>query len=154
MWSGVSPKDDTVRFDPRGTGANDWQPYSIPKGAVRLLIIAVGGGGGGGNGFGAAAAAARGGGGGGGSGGVSKTLMPVGFLPPVLFIQPGIGGAPVGAGGTTRVSVNRGTNAAETILTATGGGAGGTGTGSAAGTAGGASAIATTGNTMYSGLAI
>ena len=132
-------RDKSTLFWPTGT----FQTYEIPDNSSMLHILCVGGGGGGGNGFSAAAVSARGGGGGGGCGGFSRMSIPVISLPRVLYVQPGLGGQPVTAGGASAVTRFNVIGNLQTILQASGGGAGGNGTGAAAGAAGAAGAIAT-----------
>jgi len=142
------PKEagQTRRFDATSLSADVFQPYSVPVGAVALLILCVGGGGGGGNGFTRAAGSAGGGGGGGGSGGISRLWIPTAVIPSTLYVQGGPGGAANTVGGRSGVSVDGGAyHVSKTLLIANGGGAGGNGAVGAAGAAGSAGGIATSG---------
>ncbi len=143
-------------FVPLGAIAdlNAYQVWSKPKNATMVAITCVSGGGGGGGGFSAAASSARGGGSGGGSGGLSRVLIPAMFLPDVLYIRPGRGGAGgvAGANGTlgdiSYTQFGRRNNAAPDLLLASASTVslpGNTGSGSAGGAASsGAGAFAIT----------
>lgn len=127
------------------------QTLILPVGLSMLYMLVAGGGGGGGAGFTGIATTARGGGGGGGSGAYTTAIIPAYFLPDLLYINPGKGGAPSASGGITDVSLVSVPSSTSNFLRANGGGAGGTGTGSAAGAAGAAGVIPTAGNTpLYS----
>jgi len=134
-----------------GTTLLQWQTWRKPRGVSWVYMIGVGGGGGGSTG-GRGASTTGGGGGGGGSGGQSTVLIPAQFLPDVLYVQTGFGGAGltiIGSGGTG-VAGNNGTptyvalepsttlTSAVTLLVANGGSAGGAeaSTGSPGGTGG------------------
>ena len=116
--------------------------WAVPKSASMLFMMCVGGGGGGGGGLSGAAGTARGGGGGGGSGAISRLLIPAGFLPRILKLQPGEGGpGSVTAGLNGRRSAISGPAsnsnfAADRILTSHGNSTA-AGVGGTAGTAGG-----------------
>lgn len=100
-----------------GTGTSQWYPFMTPQGARMVHILAVGGGGGGSNGFAAAASTQAPGGGGGGSGGIVSLLVPATFLPQIMYVQPGAGGAVAGDGGHSYVCIfPRSTNAGEIIV--------------------------------------
>jgi hypothetical protein len=75
-----------------------WQTWTKPRGVDMVMILCVGSGASGGGGLTNSAGTARGGGGGGGGGGFSRLLIPALLVPDVLFVQPGVGGASVGAG--------------------------------------------------------
>jgi len=81
-------------------GTTSWQTWEKPRGIIMLEIICIGAGGGGRSGW-CANSATRSGGGGGGSGGFSRLLIPAVFLPDVLYVTVGRGGA---GGGTTTIS--------------------------------------------------
>jgi hypothetical protein len=68
-----------------------WQTWKKPRGVNWVYMIGVGGGGGGGTSRNTAANS--GGGGGGGSGAQSSLLIPSQFVPDMLYIQAGFGGA-------------------------------------------------------------
>lgn len=128
-----------------GTTNLQWTTWQKPLGRTMLNIFALSGGGGGGGGFAAAAASARGGGGGGGSSGTMRITIPLAFIPDVLYIQAGFGGAGVrsaggtaGSGALSYVSVSPSTVAMD-VLCISGAAAptgGGTGTAAAVGAAG------------------
>ena len=143
------PKEagNTRRFDPTGTGANVYQIYTIPEGAVALHMIAISAGGGGGLGFSGAAASARGGGGGGGAGAQCRSIVPTALLPKTLYIYAGLGSA--GSGAVSGVAVQPVYVAQHLIIGAQGGVIGGAGTGTAAG---GAGAAGTASGAIYGSL--
>ena len=124
-----------------------WHTWTKPKGADMAFILCIGGGASGGGGLTAAAGSARGGGGGGGASGITRIFLPVLFLPDILYVQVGSGGASVGAGtlgnpgAISYVSLIQSTNSSATIITsgnaAAAGGAAGTSAGSNAGGNGG-----------------
>lgn len=132
-------------FKPPGhttaVSTGDWQPWVKPRNCSWVFMMAVGGGGGGAAGQSGAAGSNRQAGGGGGGGSVSKIWIPGDFLPDVIYIfcgRGGAGGTPsLGAGTTgqnTFVSMTaNSTNIADLILSANGGA-----NGTAAGGAGGA----------------
>lgn len=130
------------------SGTNAYLTWDKPAGANMITIIMAGAGGGGGNGHSAASGTARGGGGGGGSGELARITVPAWMLPDRLYVFVGAGG--VGAGTASRVSVIPSTAAANTILTANGGGAGGNGLVGAAGAAGAAGTVSTSANAILS----
>ncbi len=142
------PKEagNTRRFDPVG-GFGVLMPYTVPIGAVALLIIAIGGGGAGGGGFTRVAGNAGGGGGGGGSGCMSRIFVPTEFLPDTLYVSPGQGGAPSAGNGVASTVQLLGSSIQipAQICHANGGVGGGNATGAAAGPAGAAGAISTAG---------
>lgn len=78
-----------------------YKPYQIPTGSSFLYIWGCGGGGGGGGGV--SGATSLGGGGGGGGGSRFTLLVPTLFLPPVIYLDPGAGGAG-SAGGASPVA--------------------------------------------------
>jgi len=141
--------------------------YSIwkkPIGCVMGNMFCLGGGGGGGGGF-TRASGNGGGGGGGGSSGSARLVIPLIFLPDILYIQVGAGGIGVSSGGGTagsgilsRISVSpsTSTNAINQVLqsgnaASTGGG---TGTVAAVGAVGNAGTIASLANCTLAGLGI
>ena len=131
-----------------------WQTWRKPRGAKMVYMLAVGGGSSGGTGVNTAVSS--GGGAGGGTGGQSSLLIPAMFLPDVLYIQAGQGGAPiitsggVGAIGTPTYVTIEAANAViaqATVLFATAGPVtGAAATASAGGVAGSAAAVATLAN--------
>lgn len=162
---------------PTSTGASDvqifnvpstvtnlqWTTYQKPRGKTMLEILCIGGGGGGGGGFTGVAVSARGGGGSGGSSSVTRVMIPLYFLPDILYIQVGQGGQGVGSGGGTAgsgilsyVAVSPNTTATN-IIAVSGAAAtvgGGTGTAAAVGAAGTAGTIATIAGMPLAGLGI
>jgi hypothetical protein len=86
-----------------------WQVWKKPRGARWIYMLGVGGGGGGSCGN-AAANSTGGGGAGGSSGGQTTVMIPAMFVPDVLYIQAGAGGA----GATT--SAGFGTNGIATYV--------------------------------------
>ena len=113
------------------------------------LIVAVGTGGGGGTGvIGANSTAA--GGGGGGSGAINKALIPLSYLPSVLYIL-----APMGntfSGGTVMVGIKPENTVNSNILNTSAGGAGGNAAGGTAGIAGVAGGVNSLNNACLAGL--
>lgn len=129
-----------------------WETWVKPQGATMMNIFALSGGGGGGGGFAAAATTARGGGGGGGSSGAMRITIPLAFIPDILYVQAGVGGAGVRSGGGTAgsgllsyVSISPSTVAMDVLCIsgAAGPTGGGTGTAAAVGAAGVAGTIPT-----------
>lgn len=136
----------TRRFPGWATVTNtQWIPYKIPSGITMLFFIVIGGGGsgaGGKNGGGGNAP----GGGGGGSSAVTRVLIQAKYLPKVLYLQVGAGGADV-AGNTvgnpgilSYVAVAPNTTASNVLAVS---GAAAAGGGAVAGTGGAAGTIAT-----------
>lgn len=82
------------------------QKWIKPRGAVMCYMICVGGGGSGGGGTSGATTTARGGGGGGACSSIAKHLIPAIFLPDVLLIQVGNGGAGVAADTNGNAGIN------------------------------------------------
>lgn len=72
---------------------NRYNAWHVPTDSKFVRIVCIGGGGGGSAGDISAAGAASFGGAGGGSGGFTSVIIPTKYLPPVLFLQPGYGGA-------------------------------------------------------------
>ena len=70
-----------------------WQTWTKPSGVSMVYMIAIGGGGGGGGGQSDSQSGARSGGGGGGGSAVTVVIYPAAFLPDVLQILVGVGGA-------------------------------------------------------------
>ena len=105
-----------------GGTVRDWVK---PRGAsmVRMLIIAGGGGGG--------AGSTTVGGGGGGSGGITQWIGPAIFIPDVLRISIGAGGAQNATGTDTVISYQAKAGTAYSLLNANGGGSGVSGAGTA-----------------------
>ncbi len=112
-----------------GGTTRDWVK---PRGASMVRMMLIGAGGGGGNGSGAA------GGGGGGSGAVTSWIGPAIFIPDVLRISVGAGGAGEVNGSNTTVVYQAKDGTGYTLLTANGGVAGPSS--NVAGTGGAASA--------------
>jgi len=106
----ATPGADIQYFSGPATGTVlQWQVWKKPRGARWIYMLGVGGGGGGS--CGNAAAVSTGGGGAGGSSGNQTTVMiPAMFVPDVLYIQAGAGGA----GATT--SAGFGTNGIATYV--------------------------------------
>ena len=143
-----------------------WQTWEKPRGIIMLEIICIGAGGGGRSGW-CAGSTTRSGGGGGGSGGFTRLLIPAVFLPDVLYVQVGRGGAG-GANRTATGSANAGLDGAfsavniapsntfsafYTVCYANSGFGAVTGS-SSTGTAGSGAAVATQANAIMSGLGI
>jgi hypothetical protein len=82
-----------------GTG-NTCLPWTVPKNASMVYMMAIGAGGGGGAGFTAPTSTVKAGGGGGGSGGSCRFLIPAAFLPRQLNLWAGNGGAGGSASGS------------------------------------------------------
>lgn len=140
-----------------------WTTWRKPRGCTMVYMLCIGGGGGGGGGFSAAAAAARGGGGGGGSSGGTVIIQPALFVPDVLHLQVGAGGAGVGSGGGTAgsgvlslICVYPDIDIRNVILQSGSAAAvgGTTGTGAANGTGGAASTVAGTANMQWTQMAV
>ena len=139
-----------------------WQTWEKPRGIIMLEIICIGAGGGGRSGW-CVNSATRSGGGGGGSGGFTRLLIPAIFLPDVLYVTVGKGGAGgasttltgtanAGANGVgSVVSIAPGTDAFCFVCLATGGSGAVVGTASA-GTAGVGGVVITQASCLMSGL--
>ena len=126
-----------------GAVGTSWQTWQPNPDETMAYIICVGGGGSGAGGFTGSAGAIRCGGGGGGAAGQTRCLIPLMFLPKILYISPGAGGASVApssngtAGTLSYVSVAPNTTAANIVVqsgaarasntVATAGGTGGSG---------------------------
>lgn len=148
------PDGDIIEYKEykNGCSGNQWLEWVKPRGTTLTYILGIGAGGGGGGGQTRALAASGGGGGGGGSGGIVRVAIPTIFLPDILFIQVGLGGARGNAGasgtagGITYVSTVPSASGSDFLLlkssnaTAGGGGGGSAGTG---GTGGAAATVAT-----------
>lgn len=80
-----------------GAVGTSWQTWQPNPDETMAYIICVGGGGSGAGGFTGSAGAIRGGGGGGGAAGQTRCIIPLMFLPKILYISPGAGGASVAA---------------------------------------------------------
>jgi hypothetical protein len=143
-------------------GSNSWVTWEKPRGIHTIVITCIGGGGGGRSGW-CTTSAIRSGGGGGGSGGFSRLLIPAVFLPDVLYISVGRGGAG-GAAATATGSANIGfdgsfssvniapTNSAIYIVCYANAGAGAVVGSSTTGTAGSGGAAAVQTTALMSGL--
>ena len=116
-----------------------WQPWLKPRGKTMAFIKLLGHGGNGGTGvIGVNSTAA--GGGGGGSGAMSALLIPIFFLPDILYISlPGPGSVTLQA----YVAINPDTVNNHIVLQASPGGAGGNAAGATGGSAGSAGSINT-----------
>jgi hypothetical protein len=82
-----------------------WETWEKPRGAKWIYMMAVGAGGSGSTGIAGTGSGA--GGSGGGSGGQTTTFLPAFFVPDLLFVDVGSGGAPVSI---TATDGNTGTN--------------------------------------------
>lgn len=136
---------------------NDWIPFSIPTGYKNISITCIGAGGGGGGAYNANTLT-RAGGAGGGSGAITTVTYPLKFIPPTIYLQPGIGGSggasgATGAagttGGNTYVSLSRSQTNASLLSFAQGGGGGGGASSATAATAGTGGTIATVASVPY-----
>jgi hypothetical protein len=87
------------------TGTFSWQTWEKPKGIGTIVITCIGAGGGGRSGW-CANSATRSGGAGGGTGGFNRVLIPAVFLPDVLYVSVGRGGA--GGGSITTAASTTG----------------------------------------------
>jgi len=94
-------------YNTGGTNTS-WQTWEKPRGIIMLEIICIGAGGGGRSGW-CVNSTSRSGGGGGGSGGFTRLLIPAIFLPDVLYVTVGKGGAG-GASATLTGTANLGSN--------------------------------------------
>ena len=96
-----------------------WSEWVRPRGRTMAYMFVIGSGGGGGGGYSNTAGGARGGGGGGGSGGFAKLVIPVMFLPEILFCyvpSGGLGGTPgLGGGGGNTTYISTGIGPAGTM---------------------------------------
>jgi hypothetical protein len=125
-------------------------------GATMVHIFCLGGGGGGGNGVVGANSTAAGGGGG-GSGSQTVLEMPAVFLPDMLWVCVGFGGAANTAGIASSVLMfpkvlpNNTPDLSNIIAVGNGGGAGGNASGATAGSAGSAGAIPNAGTQLCFG---
>jgi len=70
-----------------------WQEWRKPRGVTMVKMLLIGGGGGGGGGLTGATTTARGGGAGGACSSLSTHIFPAIFLPDVLKVSVGLGGA-------------------------------------------------------------
>ena len=156
-----SSLDNVDYFYHTGTS---WVTWEKPRGIIMLEIICIGAGGGGRSGW-SANSATRSGGAGGGSGGFSRLLIPAVFLPDVLYVAVGRGGAGgasatgVGAanagstGNSSFVGIAPTNNAIHLVCFASaGGGAAALAVGG--NTAGAAAAVAAQSSALISGLGI
>ena len=85
---------DIQEFTPSALAAAEgYQTWFKPRGASMIYMLALSSGGGGGAGMTGATATVRCGGGGGGAGARSVLLMPAIYVPDVLYIRVGLGGA-------------------------------------------------------------
>lgn len=128
----------------RGSSIERWQTWQPTPQETMAYFLCIGGGGGGGGGFSGLTLTDRGGGGGGGSAGQTRGLIPLMFLPKILYISVAVGGAGGTAGvsgGTASrsyISVAPNSTAENRVMSSAGASNGATG--GAAGTAAGASA--------------
>lgn len=141
-------RGDVQIFGPNATlSGNGWATWNKPRGCTMAYMMGIGPAGKGGNGaVGGNSAAA--GGGGGGSGGQTSLLIPLIFLPDVLFISVGYGSTAA----PSRVCVAPDVIANNCLLIANRGEDGGNASGVTAGTAGVAAAIATIATMPLAGL--
>lgn len=102
---GDIPRDKAVTSDVI-TSAGSWIAWNKPRGVAMIDILAVGAGGGGGGG-GSPSSATNFGGTGGGAGSVASLIIPASYLPDVLYIFVGTGGA--GGTATSNGSVGQNT---------------------------------------------
>lgn len=84
--------DVQIFTNPQTVTNLQWKTWIKPRGKTMAYIMCIGGGAGGGGGNTAASGVAAAGGGGGGSSAMSKLLIPLRFLPDILYIQVGAGG--------------------------------------------------------------
>lgn len=122
------------RITPGITTAKDWQTWYKPRGCSMHYLFALGGGGGGGDGEWGATGTTRAGGGGGGGSAYASLLIPTFLIPHVLFIEVGEGGPPTSSGGSSFISINQSSAAANLFLSS--GNPGTAGTNGALGVAG------------------
>lgn len=103
------------------TTSGAWQPWNKPRGVSMISIFCIGGGGGGGSGIILLFPSTSGGGGGGG-GGSSQTvvMLPASFVPDVLYVQVGGGGAANTSGALSYVSVDQSSTTINNILCVSG----------------------------------
>ena len=85
-----------------GITTGEWKTWVKPRGVKFVYMIGVGGGASGGTGNNTASTS--GGGAGGGSGAQSNLLIPAMFLPDILYIQAGLGGAGLTTSGSVPVA--------------------------------------------------
>ena len=103
-----TPGYDLQQFSGSSTTTlTQWQTWRKPRGVTWVYILAVGGGGGGSTG-GRGASTTASGGGGGGSGAQTTLFIPAMFVPDLLYIQTGNGGAGITTSGGTGVAGNPG----------------------------------------------
>lgn len=128
-----------------GSGGS-WQVWNRPRGKSMCSMIVIGSGAGGGGGMTGASGTVRGGGAGGGSGAIARCIIPIYFLPDLMYVQVGVGGAGGAAtvagtaGQRSYISAAPNTTAANIVMqsgaaAATGGAAGSTGGSATAGAA-------------------
>jgi hypothetical protein len=157
------PKPQNGYIDYFYSTGTSWVTWEKPRGIIMLEIICIGGGGGGRSGW--SSTSIRSGGGGGGSGGFSRLLIPAVFLPDVLYVSVGRGGAG-GASTTTAGTANVGdpgntsfvsiapSTAAIYVACFASPGGGGTAGNSSSGPAGAGAGVATQSSALISGLGI
>lgn len=87
-------------------GGGGWRTWNRPRGKTMAYMFCSGSGGGGGGGWTAATGVDRPGGGGGGGGAVARLVIPILFLPDILYVQAGARGTG-GAAGVNGVAGNR-----------------------------------------------
>jgi hypothetical protein len=141
-------------------GTSSWVTWEKPKGIGTIVITCIGSGGGGRSGY-VGSLGSNGGGAGGGSGGFTRAIIPAIFLPDVLYVTVGKGGAGgaaatsssnLGTAGTASyVSIAPSSNSIYLVCYASGGGTTAiTNSGTNAGGIGGL--VATQANCLMSGL--
>ena len=151
-------------FGDAATAATSWRTWEKPRGISMIHITCFGGGGGGRSGW-CANSPTRSGGAGGGSGGFSRLLIPAVFLPDVLYVSVGRGGAGgvsiTTAGSTTGMAGSAGSLSAVSIAPSTAaiytacfanGGAGALNLVSSSNSFGTGGSVATQANCLMSGL--
>lgn len=83
---------------PTSNSGLGWHVWNKPRGKTMLDLLLVGGAGGGGGGFSGIAGSGRGGGGGGACSGFAHVVIPLIYLPDVLYVQIGAGSQGVTVG--------------------------------------------------------
>ena len=103
---GIEKSNTQIFNTPSGAVNSIWYTWTKPRGVSMLNILCIGGGGGGAGGLTRASGAQGTGGGGGGSSGVTSVLIPAIFVPDVLYIRVGDGGAGGGPGSPSTAGGN------------------------------------------------
>lgn len=124
-----------------------WQQWTRPRGKTMAYMVCIGGGGNGGTGvIGANSTAA--GGGGGGSGGQSTLLIPIVFLPEVLWVTVTTGI------GVSQISLSPNNVVNSNVLIGPAGSSGGSASGATAGAAGAGATVNPLSNSCLAGMGI